>query len=108
MVAVMTSTSIPAGTVPTGYRLPNRRTILRAVLWMLTLAVVGLLTIHHYGDPGALNAGWTVGTNRAELGFETVGDPGVFGHISTAVGTLSLNRDGLSWCAVGRQAECES
>jgi hypothetical protein len=75
---------------------------------MLTLTVVGLLTIHHYGTDRTLTEGWTVGDgNTVELGYELVTDPGVFGHISTALGTLNFYDGELSWCAAGKSdIEC--
>lgn len=55
---------------------------------LIAVALVLLATLTHYGDATTLNQGYSVGsdTGLVEIGWETVGTPGPFGHIG-----------GLSW-----------
>jgi hypothetical protein len=79
--------------------------VLAAVVATLTLIVSLSLVTDHYGDASTLNAGYVLGTDTSaiELGWETAGNPGPFGHVKTPLGVLSYYGEpsGPTWCPDG-------
>lgn len=66
--------------------------------------VIGIvLALTHYGDAHTLNEGYAVGsdTARLQVGLETRGTPGVFGHLDTPWGVASDYTGTFTWCPTG-------
>lgn len=81
---------------------------------LIGLVVLAASLVSHYGNAITLNEGYVLGgdTSAIELGLETRGTPGMFGHLTTPLGTLDYVSDAVegvvsTWCPAGAtDAEC--